>query len=82
MGTGVTASSSTSKTRSPVGAPPMLGPLPYASAPGIHSRRFSPTTMSWRPSVQPLMTWLSLKLVGSPRATELSNIFPSLVHPV
>ena len=42
----------------------------------------SPTTIILSASVQPWMTCVTPKLVGSPRCTELSNIFPSLVQPV
>ena len=41
-----------------------------------------PTTMSCSPSVQPSMTPFNGNEIGSPRATELSNIFPSVVQPV
>ncbi len=60
----------------------MRGFSPYASLPGIQKRRFSPTTMSCSPSVQPGITCVTPKLVGSLRGIELSNIFPSLVQPV
>ena len=49
---------------------------------GIHMRRFSPTTISWSPSVQPGMTWLTENVAGWPRGIELSNVFPSFVQPV
>ncbi len=68
----------------PAGAPGL--PL-YASSSGIQNRRFSPTTMSWMPSVQPGMTRPSVSVAGSgfrpgcSGATELSNIFPSVVQP-
>ena len=74
-----------SKTSMPAGAPGL--PL-YASSSGIQKRRFSPTTMSCTPSVQPGMTRPSESVIGSALrpgclgATELSNIFPSVVQPV
>jgi len=37
---------------------------------------FEPTDMSWRPSVQPLMTSCTPKVIGSPRWTELSKTLP------
>ena len=54
----------------------------YASASGIQSRRVSPATMSCTPSVHPAITRSSGNDAGAPRATELSNIFPSVVQPV
>ncbi len=72
-------SSSTSKTSMPAGRP---GAPLYASSSGIHIRCLAPTDISCRPSVHPRMTAVSGKLEGSPRATELSNISPSVVHPV
>jgi hypothetical protein len=38
--------------------------------------------MSCTPSVQPLMTPLSGNVAVSPRVTELSKSFPSVVQPV
>ena len=49
---------------------------------GIQKRRFSPTTISCTPSVQPSITASSGRPIGSPRTTELSNILPSVVQPV
>ena len=43
----------------------------------IQKRRSFPLDHQRTPSVQPLMTASGGKLVGSPRITELSNIFPS-----
>lgn len=82
LGAFLISMSSTSKQRSPAGAPGLDGTSPYAMAAGIQSLLFSPTTMSWTPSVQPLMTWLRPNSIGSPRVTELSNILPVLSHPV
>src|SRR5204863_1230471 len=76
------ASSSTSKTSGPVGAPVDDGLSPYASAPGIQKRTLSPTTISCTPSVHPLITPFNGKLVGWPRCTELSNRRPSGVQPL
>jgi hypothetical protein len=71
--------SSTSKTSMPAGPPACPS---YASDSGIQNRRFSPSTIIWTPSVQPAITPSSPKVAGAPRDTELSNIFPSVVHPV
>lgn len=49
---------------------------PYARLGGISNLNLSPTFMSCRPSVQPGMTPLSGKLIGSPRSTELSKTVP------
>jgi hypothetical protein len=38
--------------------------------------------MSCTPSPQPLMTLSIRNVLGMRRARELSNIFPSVVHPV
>ena len=84
FGPGVISNSSTSNTSIPAGAPGL--PL-YASSCGIQRRRFSPTTMSCMPSVQPGMTCDSERVIGAAffpfwsGATELSNIFPSVVQP-
>lgn len=81
FGVSMTSMTSMSKTRSPAGAPPR-GVSPYAIADGIQTRRFSPATMSCTASVQPLITSETPKVIGSPRATELSNMIPSLSQPV
>src|SRR5205823_6783706 len=73
--------SSTSNTSVPAGAPGRLGVSPYARLPGIQKRALSPATISCNPSVHPLMTPFSGNDVGCPRATELSNILPSVVQP-
>ena len=54
----------------------------YARACGTQQRRFSPITISCTHSRQPAITRLSVKVDGLPRATELSNILPSLDQPV
>ena len=45
------------------------------ACPGSRAGVFSPTTISFSASVQPGMTSFTPKVVGVPRATELSNIF-------
>jgi hypothetical protein len=54
----------------------------YARVCGTQQRRFSPITISCTHSRQPAITRLSAKVEGLPRATELSNILPSLDQPV
>lgn len=71
--------SSMSKTSIPCGR---SGLPSYASFAGIQKRRFSPSTMSDSPSLQPWMTLSSGRTMGLPRATEESNIMPSVVQPV
>ncbi len=70
--------SSTSNTSMPFGLPSWPA---YASFSGIQKRRTSPAVMSCTPSVQPAMTLSSGNCAGTPRATELSNILPSVVQP-
>ena len=62
---------------------PRSGASPYARSAGIQKRRFSCSTIVWRPWVQPGITDLSGNTAEpSPRFVELSNISPSRVHPV
>ena len=44
--------------------------------------RYTPSTIICSPSVHPGISSSSPNVVGSPRLIELSNVFPSVVHPV
>src|SRR6267378_5839772 len=75
--------SSTSKISTALAPIVGLGPrAPYAISAGTKSCHLDPTGMSWRASVQPLMTLSTGKVAGWPRLYELSNSVPSMSVPL